>query len=325
MGQSSSKKLTLWVVLAVALLIAASGIFQLLGSAALDGQAQTARRWQSVGFWLTVAALIALVPLLIGVVGEMIENALGPVQLEDELAEVAENIEFQSRMKLLAPHSADGAPWSLKLRRVISERQSHLVFEVDAVCGGQSVLLWGKRYRLSGFIKSLQRFFLPSYDAATWHILCAMHTAGLNSPAPLVKERMRRGGVPVGTIILAQHIGAVTQVRNFIRSDFVHMPPERRRELVEGLGDFVARLHSLDIYDFTPRYFWASGLDGGEIKFYLFDLDKAHLLRSAPRFIKRYYRLRGTRRLRALVEQFATSDELAAFDQRLEQAFPTLP
>ena len=300
-------------------MLRASGAAQ----AVLNMRGRTARRWQRAAFWFTLAGLAALLPALVVQLGQVMEGSVGRPRIERELARVAAGGVFQGRMELLRPPAhRDGGRWELNLVRIRSDRKSHVVFEAEARSGDARVLLWGKRYRWVGFVKSFQRLFLPAYDSATWNILCAMHNAGMASPVPIVWERVRRRGVPVGGIILAEHIGQVEQLQGFIRAGFALLPAERRAALLDKLAGLVNRLHALDVYDFTPRYFWGSGWSGGEITLYLFDLDKAHLLRSVPAFIKRHYRSRGIRRLKRLIEQFATPDELAAFEQRLEQAPP---
>jgi len=284
----------------------------------LRGRQGAASRLQWAGLWCTVAAAGVGGVLLAGVASAAVQAALGPVRLEDDLAELAARAVFQTRMELLSRSAlpAGDARWELRLHRVLSDHDTHTVFEATARRGEEAVLLWGKRYKVTGWLKSLQRLFLPAYESATWGILCRMHTSGLGGPVPVAFDRLRRGGLRVGSILVAEHVGSVVSVKGFLRSGFAVRPAAWRQAFLAALGAFVRRLHEAGICDFTARYLYAKGLDGpvGSVTLYLFDLDKARLAVRAPRWVRRARRRRDVRRLVDCVREVATPEELAAFE-----------
>jgi hypothetical protein len=289
--------------------------------AVLDQQAQASHAWQQAALMITLAAFLTLLPGVVVQIGQLLVGTAEPVDIKRELAKLETSKIFQGRMELLRPNPASNAPpWKLTLVNIRSKRKSHTVFEAEAQSGDDRVLLWGKRYGWTGFIKSFQRLFFSAYDSATWNILCAMHNAGMTSPVPVIWERIRTRNMPVGSIILAEHIGQVEQVQKFIRSRFGLLSPERRVEILKALADFVNQLHALNIYGLSPRYFCAAGLnEGAEVTLYLFDLDKAGLLRKAPNFVKRFFTARDIRRLKDLLINYTPPAERKVFDQHLAQ------
>ncbi len=92
--------------------------------------------------------------------------------------------------------------------------------------------------------------------------------------------------------------------------------------LVKKLADYVSQVHAVGVYDFTPRYFHVKNVEDPEnVRFYLFDLDKAHLLRRAPGWLRRYSRSRGLRRLRRMLQHYGTPEECGAFEDELQRTW----
>ena len=91
------------------------------------------------------------------------------------------------------------------------------------------------------------------------------------------------------------------------------MPPERRLALVRKLADYVSQVHAAGVYDFTPRYFHVKNLNDFEnLRFYMFDLDKAHLLLHAPGWL---------RRLRRMLQHYGTRKVCDAFEEELQRTW----
>ncbi len=303
-------------------------------TAVLLNEHSLALRWLRVGLWATVAALAAALALAASAASEVLQEAMGPVNLEAELAEVAKSDQFQARMALLGSRAAPGAEapqWSLRLDRVTSERRTHLVFLAVASRAGEDVPLWGKRYKWTGHLKALQRLFWPAYGAATWEILSTMHSRGMGGPVPIACRVLRARRLPVGSLLLAEWVGPTQSLRAFLDSDYPLLPPERRLTLLAALGRFLRRLHDAGIYDLCPRYYYGAGLDGPaeRMRFYLFDLDKARIAFSPPAWLARLRFARDERRLIRLLRRYATHEELAALEHHLRaQALdppPTAP
>ena len=281
-----------------------------------------ALRWLRVGLWCTAAAVAAALLLAAGVASEMLQEALGPVNLEAELAELAETGQFQARMALLsscgAP-AAEATPWDLRLERVISERRTHVVFHAVASRAGEDIPLWGKRYKWTGHLKSLQRLFWPAYATATWEILSTMHSRGMGGPVPIACRVLRIRRLPVGSILLAQRVGPTCNLRAFLANDYPLLAPEQRLALVRELARFVRRLHDAGVYDLSPRYYHGTGIDGPpeRMRLYLFDLDKARIALSPPAWLARMRHARDERRLIRLLRRHATHQELATLRTHL--------
>jgi lipopolysaccharide kinase (Kdo/WaaP) family protein len=287
----------------------------------LDTRIRSARRWQRIGFWLTVASFAMLFPLAYYRITQAHQEASGPIQLEAELDQLARTDVFRSRMRLLVPDADKDATWTLALTKILFERRPHVVFEAEARHGEHTVRLWGKRYRLIGMVKSLQHFFLPIYARATWRNLCAMYNAGIDAPVPVVWHPIRRKRVPVGSIILVEHVGEVQQVRTFVRSEIALLSPERRRAFLVRWAQYIRRLHEVHICHFKSRHFYGTHLDGeAESRLYLFDLDKVRLSRSGSQVIRRLHMRFDIRRLMLSVAEYVTPDELAAFEQSLRSS-----
>ncbi len=320
MGYMRTARWGVWMLLVAALLALASGVLQLVALGDQPGPTTWPQRsgWFAAFFaaaiafflvWATAAALAAETPK--------------PDRLEDELADVERSSEFQSRMQLL---SRAGAPeqelWSLRLEKILGSRASHVSFVAVASRGAEEVRLWGKRYKIGGFLASFKRAFLPSYESATWGILCTLHSHGISSPVPIIRCRPKKGHIATGTLILAEHVGRTQSLKTLIRSNFASMPAEQRMTLVRKLADYVSQVHAVGVYDFTPRYFHIKNLDDPEnLRFYLFDLDKAHLPRRAPAWLRRYSRSRGLRRLRRMLQHYGTPEERKAFEEELQRTW----
>lgn len=300
-------------------------------TAVLLNEHAAALRWLRLGMWAAVAAAAAGLLLALSMASDMLQEAMGPVNLAAELAELAQSEQFQARMGLLGSQAGtDGqaAPWSLRLERVTSDRRTHLVFLAVASRAGRDVPLWGKRYKWTGHLKSLQRLLWPAYGTATWEILSTMHSRGMGGPVPIACQVLRARRLPVGRILLAERVGPTENLRGFLARDYPLLPPERRMALAAALGSFIRRLHDVGIYDLSPRYYYGAGLDGPpeRVRFYLFDLDKARIAFSPPAWLARLRRARDDRRILRLLRRHATHEEMAALRRHLsEPAVPATP
>ncbi len=264
---------------------------------------------------------------LIGIlllVSDGLNEVFGFIDLDAELSKIAGSAEFQQRMRKLCPHAAsEPATWHLGLHKKLNSHRTHDTFEAKAVRGDREILLWGKAYRWAGKIKQLQRIFTPAYAKATWQALLLMSNADMGSPFPVVWTKIKRGHLVIGSVLLAEHVGPLESVKHVLRTDFVLLDYKGRLAFVRGLIEFCNRAHELGLHRFTPRYLHTSGLtpqDDAPPQFYLFDIDKVHISKSASGWWYRYSVRHDQKRLLHFLRYHLTPSELQVCKEMLQSS-----
>ena len=276
-----------------------------------------AHRPIGAALFLGAAGTVGLALLLLLAL-DLIGLLSGPVRLDEELTSLAHTDGFQRGISRLAGPDAPPAdhPWTLRLHRVLSRRHTHVSFEATASCNDRDILLWGKRYLWAGQVRSLERLSMPAYASATWAILHAMSDHRIPGAQPVACRKLRRFGLTVGSILLAEHLGDVLSLKDYLKTRAQTLTPDQRRAIVSALAGTVRRLHAAGIYDFPPRYFRLAGTGAShhEMRIYVFDLDKAHFAPRAPRWVRCLCRCRDLRRLTKCLRKHTPPEEHAALE-----------
>lgn len=247
-----------------------------------------------------IAFLLSLWVLLT-VLSDVTSESYDPAALEEEVAELAADAQFRTRINLLLPPEERGdaqADWELRTTRRFPEQRTHQCFEAVASRDGKEVKLWGRRYKWAGYAKSFQRVMLPAFAEATWRALCLMHNNALSAPVPVVYKRLRAGPFKAGAIVLMEHVGQVQSVKSFLNAGFCLLDRQEQGAFLQRLVGFLHSLHDLDIYGIKTRYLHGKRLKTPErMQLYLFDLDKVLLWRGCPGLIAGMFRRKDHRRL----------------------------
>jgi hypothetical protein len=299
------------------------------------GTARERVAWQSrvaqAGFSLGVAGLAVCVIAMLLVLIEILNDALAPRDIQEELCDAAKLQGVTARLDHLAAmrHGAnagsgapESGPWSIELSRVMRERRTHLVFEATAVRGTQELSLWGRRYRWAGILKSLQHLPVArGFDAGSWDALHALWRHGLEPPVPIAFVRLRVQRIPVGSLLLTEHIGEVRSVRRFVRYELALLPIDARCAFLERLGRFVREIHAAGVVGISIRGLQGTALATDTPRFVLCELDKAHpTLGRYPRIASWLRRGDRKRILAALAPHLARPEQ-----ERLTKALDPPP
>ncbi len=267
---------------------------------------QMAMMFCGVGIAAAGIAFLLSLWVMLTVLSDVASESYAPEKLEKEVEELAESDQFKSRVKLLAgSECTDDAAgdWKLQLTRRFPGKRTHVCFEATASHNGKQIQLWGRRYKWAGYLKSFQRICFPAFGRATWRALCLMHNNGLGSPVPIVFKGLRAGPFKAGSIILMEHVGEVSSVRQFLKSDFCLLSRQEQDTFLQRLVAFLHCLHRLGIYGIKARYLHGKGLeDPDRMQLYLFDLDKVLIWASCPSLVSGILRGKDHRRLLREVE-----------------------
>jgi len=245
-----------------------------------------------------------------------VNQAFGLLDLEQEIRKISSNREFKNRISLQFPDTAHSPEkWQLRLQSRKINKETHVTFTAKASHENIDCLLWGKAYHWAGIVKSLQRIFGPAYGEATWQALVLMHNAGLGSPFPLMrtKVKLKRSRVPIGSIILAGHVGEVISLKKFMSYDFPRFAPEERSVFIQQLIDFLSRVHGLGIHRFGMRYVHVAVPHAADecLRFYLFDLDKVHICERCSGWWYRYNVRRDRKKILRFLRNRVSPDEFS--------------
>lgn len=287
---------------------------------ALDRQA--ALMLYKAGIIILCLALLLCLWLLLTVVSDVASEAYNTRNLKKEVSSLADETQFQARIKLLFPDVTQAKienEWELSLDRVVREKRTHICFEATATNGERKIKIWGRRYKWAGYIKSFQRIFFPAFAEATWRTLCLMYNNEVNTPTPIIYKRLRSGPFKAGGIILMEHVGDVESVKSFFRSEFSLLDPKQQNDFIERVISFIKTLHELGIYGLKPRYLHGKSLypynENPEIC--LFDLDKVLVWPSCPSFAAKLLRRKDNRRLVRELKSALDVEQVKKFNDRL--------
>ncbi|MFW5914880.1 MAG: lipopolysaccharide kinase InaA family protein [Planctomycetota bacterium] len=269
----------------------------------------------SLGTGLAFLGFLTSLWTVASIVSDIASDSYDPHNLEEEVRQIIQEEEFQSRMRFLSDddRSTEGTKeWTLEQINHISERRTHLCFEVAVSADGETVWLWGRRYKWAGYLKSFQRVFFPAFAEATWQALCIMHNNGLQTPVPVAKKRLRAGPFKAGWLVIMEHVGEVSSVQTFLRSDFCLLDKERQNEFIRHLLNFIESLHELGIYGVKPRYLHGKYLlaDDTAVELYLFDLDKVLLWESCPKIFDNLLRRKDQKRILSQLKPVLDAQQL---------------
>ena len=276
--------------------------------------------------WMCLLVTVGLgLTGVILVVSDVLNETLVPVKLEEELEKLESSPELQGRLRKLLPEPEAAEPtglkWTLELTENVDWHPTHITFEAVAKRGQTRIKLWGKRYLWTGVIKSFQRVFEPSFGRGTWKILCRMYNQGLDCPFPIAFQRLKRGPFTVGEMLLAEHLGEITQVKFFLRTDYVFLNEEARMLFVERMVSYWNRLHDLGLHSISPRYLHGQNMSNpGQQKpsFYLFDLDKVGLSWRQGGLWHSVGVALDNRRLRRFLRDYLSEEEMTRCEELLE-------
>lgn len=259
------------------------------------------------------------------VVSDVLNESLAPVNLEEELEELESSPELQVRLRKLLPDSEGseqpGLEWKVELTENVKWHRTHITFEAVAKRGQTHIKLWGKRYRWAGVMKSFQRVFEPGFGRGTWNILCRMYNQGFDCPFPVAFQKLKRGPFTVGAMLLAEHLGTISQVKTFLRTDFMFLNEDARMLFVEQMVSYWNRLHDLGLHSLSPRYLHGKNMDNPEQQepgFYLFDLDKVGLSWGHGGKWHNLCVALDNRRLRRFLRDHLSAEEMARCEELLD-------
>ena len=298
-------------------------------SSAHAGAVAAMARRRFTGSWYLYAGLAGAVGsclccfvLVLSTLSDVLSDSFELRDLGKELEGLAGDPQFLARINLLREGAAPpkkGAVWELSLGRCVGERRTHVCFEATARCGDEEILLWGRRYKWAGYVKSLTRLFFPAYENAYWGALCALQANGLPGPVPVVHARFLKGAFHRGGMILMEHLGELEGLKPFTRTGFCLLSPDAQRELLRRLIRFVESLHSAGLYSIMLRYIHAKNLDDpqGRAQFCVLDLDKVFLWESCPGFIAALLRGVDFRRLARDLKRNLSRPMFAELKERL--------
>lgn len=269
-----------------------------------------------------ILAWLLTTVLLLSMVSDIVCEALEHIDLDEELARVARAPQFMARINLLRPGrppARQDAQWKLSTVRLVSERRTHISFEAVARCGEDEILLWGKRYKWAGYLKSFQRIFFPAFDNATWQALRVQQANGLPAPVPVVHLGLRKKRFTIGSIILTEYMTDIQPFKTFLNGPFCLMTPDAQQELLKRFIGFFRELHSAGLYSVMLRYVHAKNLGdaNGRAEFYLFDLDKTIVWDSCPRRIASILRWRDHWRLFQDLKDYLSRPVLAELREQV--------
>lgn len=264
-------------------------------------------------FLLALAVgLVAGIMLILDILNE----AMGPLDLDAALKFVEGERDFQTRLRKIAPQTAappEEGNWSLRLVRRLNEQRTHTTFEAEAERGPEKVRLWGKCYRWAGILKGAQRLIWRGYARGTWQAINVLHNRGLNTPFPIVLEPIRRSGFTVGYVLLTEYVEGMVNVVKFMRANFPMMTPEERRQFLTGVLRFWNRLHDSGVHSMTFKCLYVRNArpdHTADAEFHLLDLDKTSVSRRPGSLGCRISIWHDNRHMRKALWEYLTQEEM---------------
>lgn len=294
--------------------------------AVINDQAQYSQEVDAVAWGCLLVTVGLGVTGVVLVISDLLNEALTPVDVEGELKMAEESPELQYRLqKLLAETPSTDecdSRWSLELTKVMRRHRTHITFEAVAVRGEHRVKLWGKRYRWAGVIKSFQRVFEPGFGKGSWKIVRRMYNQKLDCPFPVTCRRLKHGPWTVGSILLTEHVGDLTQVKTFLKTQFVFMDDDGRMRFLKRMIAWWNSLHSIGLHSLSPRYLHGKRLGDPERKdpvFYLCDLDKVGMSWGSGGTWHKLCLALDNRRLRRWLKTNLTGREIRECERLLDR------
>ena len=245
--------------------------------------------------------------------------------LRSAVSEVSKTNPFHARMAYLCQKKGlDESPrkgWTVDIDRVFSHKSSHTHFEAIARNGDLELRLWGRKYSWGSQLRALPRYPFPMFAEAVRKALTLLKANDMPAPELIYYRSLRRGPFRAGSLVLAEHVGNLRPLKDFVDAEFLLLPESARRNVLSRLAQFVARVHRVGIYHVRPRCIHGLGDDrpDGEVELRLGDMDKLLIWERCPKLIRRWLIWRDRQRI---IERFGrnlNAGDLAALKVYFEE------